>query len=280
MCDGEDMPDDGADEVEGRLTMKYIDCKKYAQELLDEVKAVHNKKKLIIFTAGNDPASASYVKGKIKDCEYCGVPYEHITVQTQDELATLIQRKCMTATTGGIIIQLPLPEGWDEEYFTNLVPPSLDVDGFVAGSHFKPCTPEGIMHLLKKEIGDLTGKNVLVIGRGKLVGKPIVQMLLDENCTVTIAHRKTKNLYKFLIEAEVIITAAGKAGLVDLGYCWNADVVVDVGVNRDANGKLCGDCCGFGAECYGPKVTPVPGGVGLLTRAMLMRHMKGGDTDG
>lgn len=260
--------------------MKYIDCKRYAQELLDEVKAVPNKKKLVIFTAGDNPASASYVKGKIKDCEYCGIPYEHIKVETPDELATLIQRKCMAANTGGIIIQLPLPEGWDEEYFTNLVPPSLDVDGFVNGSHFKPCTPEGIMYLLKKEVGDLTGKNVLVIGRGKLVGKPIVQMLLDENCTVTIAHRKTKNLYKFLIEAEVIITAAGKAGLVDLGYCWNADVVVDVGVNRDANGKLCGDCCGFEAECYGPKVTPVPGGIGLMTRAMLMKHMKGGDTDG
>lgn len=283
MRDGEDMPDDGADEVEGRLTMKYIDCKKYAQELLDEVKAVPNKKKLIIFTAGNDPASASYVKGKIRDCEYCGVPYEHITVQTQDELATLIKRKCMTATTGGIIIQLPLPEGWDEEYFTNLVPPFLDVDGFVAGSHFKPCTPEGIMYLLKKEIGNLTGLNALVIGRGKLVGKPIVQMLLDEDCTVTVAHSKTKNLWKHLREADIVISAAGKPELVNLDFCWNAKVVVDVGVNRK-DGKLCGDCYNFDSdpddgEIY-PKVTPVPGGIGLLTRAMLMRHMKGGDTDG
>jgi methylenetetrahydrofolate dehydrogenase (NADP+)/methenyltetrahydrofolate cyclohydrolase len=255
--------------------MKHIDCRKYARELLDEVKAVPNKKKLVIFTAGNDPASASYVKGKIKDCEYCGVPYEHITVQTPDELATLIKRKCMAANTGGIIIQLPLPDGWDEEYFTNLVPPCLDVDGFVKGSHFKPCTPEGIMYLLKKELGDLTGMTALVVGRGKLVGEPIVKMLLEEDCTVTIAHSKTKNLYKLLNTADIIISAVGKPNLIDLEFCWSAEVVIDVGVNRDANGKLCGDCFGFDPDSYCLKVTPVPGGIGLMTRAMLMKHMEG-----
>ena len=253
--------------------MKYIDCKWYAQELLDEVKAVPNKKKLVIFTAGDNPASASYVKGKIKDCEYCGVPYEHITVQTKDELETMIRRKKFASSTGGIIIQLPLPDGWDEEYFTNLVPPALDVDGFVHGSHFKPCTPEGIMYLLKKELGDLTGMSALVIGRGKLVGKPIVQMLLDENCTVTVAHSKTKNLHLLLTKAEIIISAAGKADLVNLEYCWNAEAIIDVGVNRKG-GKLCGDCCNFEGADYMPgKVTPVPGGIGLMTRAMLMKHM-------
>lgn len=254
--------------------MKYIDCKWYAQELLDEVKAVPNKKKLVIFTAGDNPASASYVKGKIKDCEYCGIPYEHITVQTPDELATLIERKKMSCYTGGIIIQLPLPDGWDEEYFTNLVPPALDVDGFVHGSHFKPCTPEGIMYLLKKELGDLTGMNALVIGRGKLVGKPIVQMLLDEDCTVTVAHSKTKNLHLLLNKAEIIISAAGKAELVNLEYCWNAEAIIDVGVNRK-DGKLCGDCFNFeGADYLPAMVTPVPGGIGLMTRAMLMKHME------
>jgi len=256
--------------------MKHIDCKKYAQELLDEVKAIPNKKKLVIFTAGDDPASASYVKGKIRDCEYCGVPYEHIKVETPDELATLIERKKMTSTTGGIIIQLPLPAGWDEEFFTNLVPPALDVDGFVRDSKFKPCTPEGIIYLLKKELGDLTGMNALVIGRGKLVGEPIVKMLLDEDCTVTIAHSKTKNLYKLLNTAEIVISAVGKPRLLDLEYCWNAEVVVDVGVNRDENGKLCGDCFNFIPDIYPLKATPVPGGIGLLTRAMLMKHMMEG----
>lgn len=254
--------------------MQYINCQKYAQEILDEVKAIPNKKKLIIFTAGDNPASASYVKGKIKDCEYCGVPYEHIKVQTQDELATLIKRKCMTSTTGGIIIQLPLPDEWDEEYFTNLVPPILDVDGFVKGSHFKPCTPEGIIYLLKKELGDLTGKTALVIGRGKLVGEPVAKMLIDANCTVTVAHSKTKDLHGLLgLHHDIIITAVGKPNLINLKWC-STDVVIDVGINRDENGKLCGDCYNFDADDDSDmKVTPVPGGVGLLTRAMLMKHM-------
>lgn len=256
--------------------MQYIDCQKYAQEILDEVKAIPDKKKLIIFTAGDNPASASYVKGKIKDCEYCGVPYEHIKVQTQDELATLIKRKCMTSTTGGIIIQLPLPDGWDEEYFTNLVPPILDVDGFVKGSHFKPCTPEGIIYLLKKELGDLTGKTALVIGRGKLVGEPVAKMLIDANCTVTVAHSKTKDLHGLLgLHHDIVITAVGKPNLINLKWC-SANIVIDVGVNRDENGKLCGDCYNFDADDDSDmKVTPVPGGVGLLTRAMLMKHMAG-----
>ena len=256
--------------------MQYINCQKYAQGILDEVKAIPNKKKLIIFTAGDNPASASYVKGKIKDCKYCGVPYEHIKVQTQDELATLIKRKCMTSTTGGIIIQLPLPDRWDEEYFTNLVPPILDVDGFVKGSHFKPCTPEGIIYLLKKELGDLTGKTALVIGRGKLVGEPIAKMLVDANCTVTIAHSKTKDLHGLLgLHHDIVITAVGKPNLINLKWC-SANVIIDVGVNRDENGKLCGDCYNFDADDDSDmKVTPVPGGVGLLTRAMLMKHMAG-----
>lgn len=256
--------------------MQYINCQKYAQEILDEVKAIPNKKKLIIFTAGDNPASASYVKGKIKDCEYCGVPYEHIKVQTQDELATLIKRKCMTPTTGGIIIQLPLPDGWDEEYFTNLVPPILDVDGFVKGSHFKPCTPEGIIYLLKKELGDLTGKTALVIGRGKLVGEPVVKMLIDANCTVTVAHSKTKDLHGLLgLHHDIVIAAVGKPKFINLKWC-SANVVIDVGVNRNENGKLCGDCYNFDPDDDSDmKVTPVPGGIGLLTRAMLMKHVAG-----
>lgn len=256
--------------------MQYINCQKYAQEILDEVKAIPNKKKLIIFTAGDNPASASYVKGKIKDCEYCGVPYEHIKVQTQDELATLIKRKCMTPTTGGIIIQLPLPDGWDEEYFTNLVPPILDVDGFVKGSHFKPCTPEGIIYLLKKELGDLTGKTALVIGRGKLVGEPVAKMLIDANCTVTVAHSKTKDLHGLLgLYHDIVIAAVGKPKFIDLKWC-SANIVIDVGVNRNENGKLCGDCYNFDPDDDNDmKITPVPGGIGLLTRAMLMKHVAG-----
>ena len=254
--------------------MQYIDCQKYAQEILDEVKAIPNKKKLIIFTAGDNPASASYVRGKIKDCRYCGIPYEHIKVNSQEELFSSIYMKNMDAQVGGIIVQLPLPNGWNEDYFTHLVRPSLDVDGFLQDSKFKPCTPEGIMYLLEKECGDLTGKTALVIGRGKLVGEPIAKMLVDANCTVTIAHSKTKDLHGLLgLHHDIIITAVGKPNLINLKWC-SADVVVDVGVNRDENGKLCGDCYNFDAgDDSDMKVTPVPGGVGLLTRAMLMKHM-------
>ena len=259
--------------------MQYIDCKKYAQELLDEAKAVQDKKKLVIFTAGDNAASASYVKGKIKDCEYCGIPYEHIKVETKGELHARIVSKTMDHTVGGIIIQLPLPDGWDEKFFTSLVPPHLDVDGFVRNSHFKPCTPEGIMYLLKKELGDLTGKDVLVIGRGKLVGEPIVKMLLDEDCTVTIAHSKSKNIGRILRSAEVIISAAGKAKLINLERCLNAEIVVDVGVNRDKDGKLCGDCYNFHPDLVDIRVTPVPSGIGLLTRAMLIRHVAEGGSN-
>ena len=256
--------------------MQYIDCQKYAQEILDEVKAVPDKKKLIIFTAGDNPASASYVKGKIKDCEYCGIPYEHIKVETPEDLEMRIFQKMLVSTTGGIIIQLPLPEGWDEEYFTNLVPSALDVDGFVRDSHFKPCTPEGIVYLLKQELGDLTGKTALVIGRGKLVGEPIVKMLVDEDCTVTIAHSKTKNLHGLLgLHHDIVISAVGKPRLINLQWT-SANIVIDVGVNRDETGKLCGDCYNF-TEDIPMKVTPVPKGIGLMTRAMLMKHMIEGE---
>ena len=256
--------------------MNYIDCKKYAQEILDKVKLSSPTKKLIILTAGDNSASESYVRGKIKDCRYCGIPYEHIKVNSQEELFSSIYMKNMDAQVGGIIVQLPLPNGWSEDYFTHLVRPSLDVDGFVNGSGFKPCTPEGIMYLLKKECGDLTGKTALVIGRGKLVGEPIAKMLVDANCTVTIAHSKTKDLHGLLgLHHDIVITAVGKPNLINLKWC-SANVIIDVGVNRDENGKLCGDCYNFDADDDSDmKVTPVPGGIGLLTRAMLMKHMAG-----
>ena len=261
--------------------MKHIDCKKYSQEILDAVKAIPNKKKLVILTAGYDAASQSYVKGKIKDCEYCGIPYEHVTAKTELELDVLLYGYKNDPSVGGIIIQLPLPKGWDENHFINQVPYHLDVDGFVRNSPFKPCTPEGIMYLLRKEVGDLTGKRALVIGRGKLVGEPIAKMLLDADCTVTVAHSKTVDLHWELQDADIIISAVGKPNTLNLNVCaWNDAVVIDVGVNRDANGKLCGDCYNFDTEYSDDlKVTPVPNGIGLMTRAMLMAHVARLDLD-
>lgn len=253
--------------------MQYIDCKQYANEILEQVKATPNKKALTILTVGEDPASKSYVKGKIKDCEYCGVPYEHIQC-VDDTLAWNIHKANCNDDVSGIIVQLPLPEWMDEQFYTDQVLVTKDVDGFKHNSPFKPCTPEGIMYILENELGDLTGKTALVIGRGKLVGEPIAKMLIDANCTVTVAHSKTKNLHGLLgLHHDIIITAVGKPNLINLKWC-SADVVIDVGVNRDDNGKLCGDCYNFDAsDDSNIKVTPVPGGIGLMTRAMLMKHV-------
>lgn len=253
--------------------MEYINCKAIAQEILDEVKCANTPKGLLIIAVGNNPASESYIKGKVKDCEYCGIPCDIIRPATQEELYETILTANMDSSIGGIIVQLPLPAGWDEDFYTSLVSRDKDVDGFRSDSAFAPCTPEGIMHILHKEIGDLAGKDVLVIGRGKLVGEPIVKMLVNEDCTVTIAHSKTEHLPFHVQNAEIIISATGRWGLVDLLDCKDADAVIDAGVSRDNNKKLRGDCYNFFEEEGTVKVTPVPGGVGLLTRAMLMKHM-------
>lgn len=259
--------------------MVKIDCKKYAQEILDGVKAVQDKKGLVILTVGDNPASESYVKGKIKDCEYCGIPCKYLRLPDEDgskaELAWQIALANNDESVGGIIVQLPLPDGYDEAEYTSMIRFDKDVDGFLPGSPYKPCTPEGIMYLLRKEVGDLTGKRALVIGRGKLVGEPIAKMLLDADCTVTVAHSKTAHLYWELMHADIIISAVGKPNTVDLNWCPDADIVIDVGVNRDENGKLCGDCINFSKDYEYLKVTPVPNGVGLMTRAMLMAHVAG-----
>lgn len=260
--------------------MKYVDCKKYAQEILDEVKAIPNKGKLVIITVGDDPASKTYVKGKIKDCEYCGIPVEHVQIEdtpnTEKELVSSIYAVNRDSTVAGVILQLPLPERLNHLAlgYCNLIDPHKDVDGLTKNSYFDPCTPKGIVHILKKELGSLTGKNVLIIGRSNLVGKPLARMLTDEDCTVTLAHSKTESIYSHVTRADVVISAVGKPKCFHLDWCWGAELVVDVGINRDKDGKLCGDFDGFSDFDYpSTKVTPVPGGVGLLTRAMLMKNV-------
>lgn len=258
--------------------MQYVNCKKYAQEILDEVKSIPNKGKLVIITVGDDNASKVYVKGKMKDCEYCGIPVEHIKIEDTEtacsELVTTILKNNEDDEVVGIILQLPLPKQLDGLDFCEIIEPSKDVDGLNSKSWFEPCTPKGIVHLMKQELDDLTGLNVLIIGRSILVGKPLAKMLTDEDCTVTLAHSKTKKINAYLSDADVVVSAIGKAKEFDLQLCWDSELVVDVGINRDENGKLCGDFDGFD-EYDSPflKVTPVPNGVGLLTRAMLMKNV-------
>lgn len=254
--------------------MQYIDVKGYADEILDRVAKSKKRGRLCIITMGDDPASASYVKGKIKDCQRCGIDYLLIKVKDEYALHHYITHYNNDDTAAGIIIQLPLPDGIDADKYTSMVRIDKDVDGFKRNSTFEPCTPEGIMYLLHKEVGNLAGKRALVIGRGKLVGKPMVEQLLQDNCTVTIAHSKTTDLGWFLSRNDIIISAAGTPGLIDLKKCaYGAEIVIDASINRDVNGKLCGDCYNFANTGHGTKVTPVPGGVGLMTRAMLMSHM-------
>lgn len=258
--------------------MIYINCEQHAKEILDEVKNIKHDKYFAIVSVGDNPASQSYIKGKIKDCIECGIPYihKHIAVKdealAQSELKDTLYELKYSHNVSAIILQLPLPDGWNEKVYLDYIPASKDVDGLNKESSFLPCTPEGIVYVLKKELGDLEGKTALIIGRGELVGRPLFDLLLKENCTVTMAHSKTRDLESMLQSYDIIVVAAGKPNLIDLSKC-RAQAVIDVGVNR-VDGKLCGDCFGFNDELNGDMlVTPVPKGIGLMTRAMLMKHI-------
>ena len=243
--------------------MIKVDCKKYADEILDRISNIKDKGGLMIVTAGNDPASQIYMKGKLKDAERCGIPATKIVVSGELGLRNAVKYGNGDPTISGIIVQLPLPEDYDEDWATRMVYHAKDVDGFVPGSLFKPCTPEGIMYILHKELGDLTGKTALVIGRGKLVGEPLAKMLLDADCTVTVAHSKTKDLDELLWRYDIIVSAVGKPNLIDLRKC-EADIVIDAG----------GDCYNFDPDDeFDMKVAITPNGIGLMTRAVLMAHV-------
>lgn len=250
-----------------------IDCKKYASEILDSIKGYGH---LAVISVGYDPASASYIKGKKKDCERVGFGFSHYHFADgveQGEIVSAIRTLNGNPDVTGIIVQLPLPAGYDADEITRCIVPEKDVDGFRPDSPYKPCTPEGIVYLLKRELGSLVGKHAVVIGRGKLVGKPLAKMLLDEDMTVSVCHSKTCrcDMDNLASEADVVVVAVGKANAIRFSsFVDDSVIVVDCGVNRDESGKLCGDV----GYCFSGKRTPVPGGVGLLTRAILMKHVE------
>ena len=249
-----------------------IDCKKYADEILDSVKG-HGH--LAVISIGDDPASQVYIRGKKKDCERVGFKFTHCAFRDddlEDDVAYRIQELNRNPSITGIILQLPVPDDYDADKLAGLIAPEKDVDGFRPDSPFKPCTPEGIVYLLKKELGKLTGKHAVVIGRGKLVGKPLAQMLLAEDMTVTVCHSKTppETINELSWQADAIIVAAGCPGYFIFDEIGANTVVVDCGIHRKGDGTLCGD-----VRCTcSDKFTPVPGGVGLLTRAMLIKHVE------
>lgn len=270
---------------------RILDGKKTAQKVKDALKErVEQLKKdgltpgLAVIIVGNDSASRVYVNNKKKACEYVGIHSEEYALPeetTQDELIALVKKLNEKKDIHGILCQLPLPKHINEEAVINAIDPQKDVDAFhpvnvgkimIGNFDFLPCTPAGVMELIDESGIDLTGKHCVVVGRSNIVGKPQAMLLLHRNATVTICHSKTENLPQVCRTADVLVVAVGRAKMVDESYIKKGAVVIDVGMDRDENGKLCGDV-DFDSACKkAGYITPVPGGVGPMTIATLMKN--------
>ena len=231
---------------------------------------------LAIVTVGDDPASAVYVRNKKKACDEIGIACRHECLPantTESNLIKLIKELNRNEFIHGIIVQLPLPKHINPDTVTEAIWRSKDVDGFGQNSLFHPCTPEGIIRLLDHHLIPIEGKNVVILGRSNIVGRPLARMMLDRNANVTVLHSKTgdEDRRSFLEKADIIVSAVGKPNVVVPDDVWRA-TIVDVGINRDENGKICGDVNPL-AYNYSHAYTPVPGGVGPMTVAMLMEHV-------
>ncbi|MEH7463592.1 bifunctional methylenetetrahydrofolate dehydrogenase/methenyltetrahydrofolate cyclohydrolase FolD [Bacillus thuringiensis] len=239
---------------------------------------------LAVILVGDDPASHSYVKGKEKGCEQVGIYSELITFPdsiTQDRLLAEIDRLNNDDRIHGILVQLPLPNHIEEKAIIEKISPEKDVDGFhpisigrmmTGQDTFLPCTPHGILELVKETNLDITGKHVVVIGRSNIVGKPVGQLFLNENATVTYCHSKTANIKELTKLADILIVAVGRAKMVTADYIKEGAVVIDVGVNRLETGKLCGDVDFDDVLNVASHITPVPKGVGPMTITMLLEN--------
>lgn len=237
---------------------------------------------LAVIIVGNNQASRVYVDGKKRDCEEVGfVSREYALGEetTQSELIALVEKLNEDSSIHGILVQLPLPKQIDEKAVINAISPKKDVDAFCAENvgnimigdySFLPCTPAGVMELIHSTGVEVCGKNCVVIGRSNIVGKPMAMLLLHENGTVTICHSKTQNLKEICKNADILVAAVGKAKFVTADMVKPGAVVIDVGMNRNEQGKLCGDVDFDEVSKVAGYITPVPGGVGLMTRAMLM----------
>lgn len=249
---------------------------------VEELKAGGVTPCLAVVLVGDDPASAVYVRGKESDCRECGIESRMLRLPadtTQDQLLEQLKQLAEDRSVHGILVQLPLPAQIDEQAVIAVIPPEKDVDGFspvnvgrmmIGEECFLPCTPAGCIEMLKSTGMPIAGKRAVVLGRSNIVGKPAAMLLLRENATVTICHSKTENLAQLCAEADILVAAIGKAKFVTGDMVKPGAVVIDVGINRDENGKLCGDVDFAAAEQKASFITPVPGGVGLMTRAMLL----------
>ena len=250
----------------------------------EELKAKGINPGLAVIIVGDDPASRVYVNNKKKACEACGFYSEEHALPaetTEEELLKLIDSLNNRKDINGILVQLPLPKGIDSEKVLLAIRPEKDVDAFhpvnvgkimIGNFDFLPCTPAGVMELIHLTDIDVAGKECVVIGRSNIVGKPQAMLLLHENATVTICHSRTKDLKEVTKRADIIVAAVGKAKFVTADMVKEGAIVIDVGMNRDENGKLCGDVDYESVEPVASAITPVPGGVGPMTIAMLMKN--------
>ena len=271
-----------ANVVDGKQISK--DIKEELKEEVASLAAQGRKCCLAVIQVGNDPASSVYVGNKKKACAYVGIEslaYELPEETTEEELLTIIDKLNKDANVHGILCQLPLPKHINEDHVIKAISPKKDVDGFhpqnvgalvIGEKGFVSCTPAGIIQLLKRSNIEMDGKHCVVVGRSNIVGKPMSLLMLRENATVTICHSHTKNLKEICKEADILIVAIGKPQFVDKEYVKDGAVVIDVGIHRDENNKLCGDVKYDEVEPVASYITPVPGGVGPMTIAMLMHN--------
>lgn len=268
--------------------MTLIDGKAVSAAVKERIKKEIEEKGLkiglAVVIAGNDQASRVYVNNKKKACEFCGITsYEYALPEetTEEQLLELVDKLNKDSNVNGILVQLPLPRQIDEKKIIEHISPMKDVDAFNAvnvgrimiGDYaFLPCTPAGVMELIRSTGTEVAGKECVVIGRSNIVGKPMAMLLLHENATVTICHSKTKNLKEVCSRADILVSAVGRAGFVTSDMVKEGAVVIDVGMNRNAEGKLCGDVDFENVKDKCSFITPVPGGVGPMTIAMLMEN--------
>lgn len=239
---------------------------------------------LAVVIVGDDPASRTYVNNKKKACAETGIHSEEYALPattSQEDLMRLIDELNRKTEINGILVQSPLPKGLDEKAVVDAILPEKDVDAFhpsnvgrimIGNFHYLPCTPAGIIELIHSQNIEIQGKNCVVIGRSNIVGKPMAMLLLHNNGTVTICHSKTKNLKEVCQQADILVAAVGKPKFVTADMVKSGAVVIDVGMDRDENGKLCGDVDFAEVEKIAGYITPVPGGVGPMTIAMLLRN--------
>lgn len=268
--------------IDGKVISMQVkeECKAKAEALKKEGKEIS----LAVIQVGNDPASSVYVRNKKKACEYIGIgslSYELPEETTQQELLTLIEELNGRADCNGILVQLPLPKQIDEDTVIRAIDPKKDVDGFhpqsvgalcIGQPGFLSCTPAGIIELLKRSDIEIEGKECVVIGRSNIVGKPMAILLLRENGTVTVTHSRTKDLKEVCKRADILVVAIGRPKMITREYVKEGAVVIDVGIHRMENNKLCGDVDFEDVEPVCSAITPVPGGVGPMTIAMLMKN--------